>query len=220
MVARNDAPAFKSEPRDNLVYQFLAEYDFKYISDIGLAALALIFLSPLLLIAALAIRLDSKGPAIFKQTRTGLRGFTFEIYKFRTMSVLENGPSVQQATTDDKRVTRIGRWLRRTSIDELPQLLNVIRGEMSLVGPRPHALAHDQYYGQNIPDYSGRFAVRPGITGWAQVNGSRGETRTIADMQRRIELDLWYVRNRSCTLDFRVLMRTIVLEIAHRGRGC
>jgi undecaprenyl-phosphate galactose phosphotransferase/putative colanic acid biosynthesis UDP-glucose lipid carrier transferase len=126
------------------------------------------------------------------------------------MSVMEDGSIVQQAKRADSRVTRVGRWLRRTSIDELPQLINVIRGEMSLVGPRPHALAHDEYYGQLIDNYNGRHAVKPGITGWAQVNGARGETPEISDMRRRVELDLWYVRCRSLRLDLKIIVLTAV----------
>jgi lipopolysaccharide/colanic/teichoic acid biosynthesis glycosyltransferase len=124
------------------------------------------------------------------------------------MTVQENGPVVQQARWGDKRVTRIGRILRQTSLGELPQLLNVIRGEMSLVGPRPHALANDEHYGREIPAYARRFAVRPGLTGWAQVNGSRGETPTLASMGRRVDLDLWYVQNRTLALDVTILART------------
>ena len=131
------------------------------------------------------------------------------------MTVQEDGPVIQQATQGDTRVTRIGQWLRCTSIDELPQLLNVIRGEMSLVGPRPHALAHDEYYGRAIPTYARRFAARPGITGWAQVNGARGKTPAVADMQRRIALDLWYVEHWSLTLDITILARTVA-EVARR----
>ena len=155
------------------------------------------------------------GPALFKQIRTGLNGKPFRTYKFRTMTVQEDGAVIQQVTQGDTRVTRIGQWLRRTSIDELPQLLNVIRGEMSLVGPRPHALAHDEYYGREIPTYARRFAAKPGITGWAQINGSRGETPAVADMQRRIDLDLWYVQHWSLTLDLTILARTVA-EVACR----
>jgi putative colanic acid biosynthesis UDP-glucose lipid carrier transferase len=190
--------------------------DGKDILDRGLASLGLVSLLPLLLVIGLSVRLDSKGPALFGQTRTGRNGKPFRIYKFRTMTVQENGPVVQQATQGDTRVTRIGRILRQTSLDELPQLLNVIRGEMSLVGPRPHALAHDEHYGREIPDYVGRFAVKPGLTGWAQVNGSRGETPTLAAMGRRVELDLWYVRNRTLALDLTILARTVVDEITRR----
>ena len=193
-----------------------AERQAKYILDVVLASLGLFLLSPLLLIIAFAVALDSKGPVLFRQTRTGLNGKAFRVYKFRTMTVLEDGAVVRQATQGDPRVTRIGRILRRTSLDELPQLLNVIRGEMALVGPRPHALAHDEYYGREIPAYAHRFAVRPGITGWAQTNGARGETPTVADMERRIELDLWYIQNWSLTLDLKILTQTVVAEIVRR----
>ena len=188
----------------------------KSVLDVVLATLGLLVLAPLLILLALAIRLDSTGPALFRQTRTGLNGKKFRIYKLRTMTVQEDGAVIQQATQGDPRVTRIGRILRKTSLDELPQLLNVIRGEMALVGPRPHALAHDDYYGREIPAYEHRFAVKPGITGWAQVNGSRGETCTVADMQRRIDLDLWYVEHRSLALDVTILARTVVDEITRR----
>jgi len=162
------------------------------------------------------IRLDSPGPALFRQTRTGLNGRQFRIYKFRSMTVQEDGPVVNQATQRDPRVTRIGRILRQTSLDEVPQLLNVIRGEMALVGPRPHALAHDDYYGREIPAYERRFAVKPGITGWAQVNGARGETPTMADMQRRVDLDLWYIEHWNSALDLTILARTAVTAVIRR----
>jgi exopolysaccharide biosynthesis polyprenyl glycosylphosphotransferase len=183
---------------------------YKRSTDLTIAALALFLLLPLLLIVAIAIKLDSRGPVLFRQSRRGLHGHPFKIIKFRTMSVMEDGSIVQQAKRADSRVTRVGRWLRRTSIDELPQLINVIRGEMSLVGPRPHALAHDEFYGQLIENYDGRQAVKPGITGWAQVNGARGETPEISDMRRRVELDLWYVRHRSLRLDIRIIVLTAV----------
>ena len=190
--------------------------DGKDILDRVLASLGLVSFLPLLLVIALAVCLDSKGPALFRQTRTGRNGKPFRIYKFRTMTVQENGPVAQQARRGDTRLTRIGRILRQTSLDELPQLLNVIWGEMSLVGPRPHALAHDEHYGREIPDYVGRFAVKPGLTGWAQVNGSRGGTPTLADMGRRVDLDLWYIQNRTLALDLTILARTVVDEITRR----
>jgi lipopolysaccharide/colanic/teichoic acid biosynthesis glycosyltransferase len=137
-----------------------------------------------------------------------LGGRPFTIVKFRTMNVLENGASVVQATQDDPRVTRAGRSLRRASLDELPQLLNVIRGEMSLVGPRPHALAHDDYYVERIEDYALRQQVKPGITGWAQVHGLRGETPTLDAMRQRVLLDVWYARNADLALDLEILLRT------------
>jgi exopolysaccharide biosynthesis polyprenyl glycosylphosphotransferase len=181
--------------------------------DFTIAALAIFLLLPLLIIVALAIKLDSRGPVFFWQSRRGLHGRPFKIIKFRTMRVMEDGSIVQQAKRGDSRVTRVGRWLRRTSIDELPQLINVLRGEMSLVGPRPHAIAHDEYYGQLIDNYNARQAVKPGITGWAQVNGARGETPEIADMKRRVELDLWYVRRRSVGLDIKIIVLTAIQVI-------
>ena len=184
--------------------------------DILVSALALLALAPLLLLLALLIRLDSSGPVLFRQTRTGLNGRVFRIYKFRTMRVLEDGPEIRQATQRDARVTPVGRLLRRTHLDELPQLLNVLWGDMALVGPRPHALAHDEFYSRAIPAYRLRFQVKPGMTGWAQVNGARGETPTLSDMQRRIELDLWYVQHRSLTLDLTILARTLAVVLSHR----
>jgi lipopolysaccharide/colanic/teichoic acid biosynthesis glycosyltransferase len=143
-----------------------------------------------MLVTALLIRLDSRGPVYFQQKRNGFNGDHFDIYKFRTMHVLEDGPAVKQVTRNDPRVTRIGRWLRRSSIDELPQLFNVIRGDMSLVGPRPHAICHNAEYEKLIANYAFRHHVKPGLTGWAQVNGHRGETRHVEQMRRRVEHDL------------------------------
>jgi putative colanic acid biosysnthesis UDP-glucose lipid carrier transferase len=186
---------------------------FKYFFDVILALVALICLAPLLAFTAVAIKLDSPGPIIFRQYRIGRDGNRFIIYKFRTMTVMENGHDVPQARREDPRVTKIGRLLRRSSIDELPQLLNVLKGDMSLVGPRPHAVSHDIYYAALIADYAERRRVKPGITGWAQVNGVRGETATIDEMRRRIKFDLWYVGNRSFLLDLRIMWRTC-FEIA------
>ncbi|HTV30865.1 MAG TPA: exopolysaccharide biosynthesis polyprenyl glycosylphosphotransferase [Xanthobacteraceae bacterium] len=177
--------------------------------DIVVAASALLLLTPALLIIALVIKLDSPGPVFFRQRRNGYRGREFRINKFRTMSVLEDGEAVMQARRDDQRVTRVGRWLRKTSFDELPQLLNILRGEMSLVGPRPHAVAHDELYAKLIENYELRQHVKPGVTGWAQVNGLRGETPTVDLMFRRIEFDLWYAANSSVTLDLQILARTV-----------
>jgi putative colanic acid biosynthesis UDP-glucose lipid carrier transferase len=182
----------------------------KRVTDIVVAAAALLLLSPALALVAFAIRLESSGPIIFRQTRLGRNGVPFEIYKFRTMKVWEDGAHVRQACRDDARVTRVGRWLRKTSIDELPQLINVLRGDMSLVGPRPHALAHDRYYGECIPEYKVRQNVRPGITGWAQVNGHRGETPTVDKMAQRIALDLWYIDHLSESLDVEIMLRTLI----------
>ncbi|MBR1147263.1 undecaprenyl-phosphate glucose phosphotransferase [Bradyrhizobium sp. AUGA SZCCT0431] len=179
--------------------------------DIGLASIALLMLAPLLIISAVLIKLDSEGSIIFRQSRRGFNGKPFEIWKFRSMSVAENGHTVTQATKQDRRVTRVGRFLRKTSIDELPQLWNVLRGEMSLVGPRPHALAHDNYYDQVISNYVYRHHMKPGLTGWAQVNGFRGETPTIDLMEKRVEYDVWYVSNWSIWLDMRIIIRTAMV---------
>jgi Undecaprenyl-phosphate glucose phosphotransferase len=176
--------------------------------DIGLASFALLLLAPLLLAAAVLIKLDTPGNVIFRQSRRGFNGKPFEIWKFRTMSVSENGATITQCTKQDARVTRVGRFLRRTSIDELPQLWNVLHGEMSLVGPRPHALAHDNYYDQVISNYVYRHHMKPGLTGWAQVNGFRGETPMIDLMEKRVEYDVWYVSHWSIWLDLRIILRT------------
>jgi putative colanic acid biosynthesis UDP-glucose lipid carrier transferase len=180
--------------------------------DLGVSIPALIFLAPLMIAVAMWIKLDSKGPVLFRQRRLGHRGTPFDIYKFRSMRVMENGDVVTQAARNDTRVTRIGRFIRKTSIDELPQLLNVLKGEMSLVGPRPHAQAHDREYTNLIGNYELRQHVKPGITGWAQVNGFRGETTTTAQMRQRVECDLWYAKNASIALDIQILART-ALEI-------
>jgi len=176
--------------------------------DVFLAGMLLVVLSPFLGFIALSIKCDSRGPVFFRQFRTGYRGQLFRILKFRTMTVLEDGPVVVQARRNDSRVTRIGGVLRRTSLDELPQLLNVLAGHMSLVGPRPHAVAHDKSYALQIPDYLLRQHVLPGITGWAQVNGLRGETTTIDAMHKRVEHDIWYARNCSLFLDVEIMART------------
>lgn len=176
--------------------------------DVGLASFALLMLAPLIMVAAILIKLDTPGPVIFRQSRRGFNGKPFQIWKFRSMTVTENGSTITQARKQDSRVTRVGRLLRRTSIDELPQLWNVLRGEMSLVGPRPHALAHDNYYDQVISKYVYRHHMKPGLTGWAQVNGFRGETPTIDLMEKRVEYDIWYVSNWSIWLDIRIILRT------------
>jgi lipopolysaccharide/colanic/teichoic acid biosynthesis glycosyltransferase len=145
---------------------------------------------------------------LFCQKRTGLNGKTFPIFKFRSMHVLEDGAEVTQASKDDVRITRMGRIIRKLSLDELPQLVNVIAGDMSLVGPRPHAVAHDTHYGAALPNYAVRQQVKPGITGWAQVNGARGATPTLDVMQQRVDLDAWYIANASLALDLAILART------------
>ncbi|HEY5794016.1 MAG TPA: exopolysaccharide biosynthesis polyprenyl glycosylphosphotransferase [Bosea sp. (in: a-proteobacteria)] len=177
--------------------------------DILGASIALLVLWPAFLIVALLIKLDSRGPVFFMQDRAGYNGRTFRIFKFRSMHALDNGDIIRQATRGDPRVTRVGRWLRATSLDELPQFLNVLIGDMSLVGPRPHALAHDSEYGALISDYGLRHHAKPGITGLAQVVGLRGETAAPELMQRRVESDLWYITNWSLWLDIRILFRTL-----------
>jgi len=183
--------------------------------DRVLAAAALLFLLPLLVVIAAAIKLTSPGPVLFTQRRLGFNQQPVNVFKFRSMHAdrcdLHNAKEVKHATRNDPRVTTVGRFIRRTSLDELPQLLNVLRGEMSLVGPRPHAVAHDEYYATLIDGYLGRHRAKPGITGWAQVNGCRGEIHTLEDMRRRIELDLFYIDNWSLWFDFRILLRTALI---------
>jgi Undecaprenyl-phosphate glucose phosphotransferase len=195
----------------------IAERAIKRIFDIVASTGLLIALSPLLLVTALAIKLDSSGPVIFRQKRNGFNGGPFQIYKFRSMSVMEDGTTIRQAQKHDARVTRIGRILRQTSIDELPQLFNVLKGDMSLVGPRPHALAHDSEYGQAIAAYAFRQHVKPGITGWAQVSGFRGETASIERMEQRVEHDLWYINNWSIWLDLRIVLRSCFVVAGHNN---
>ncbi len=182
--------------------------------DVALSALLLIVLSPLLALVSLAIMAESGAPILFRQRRQGFGGKVFSILKFRTMTVCEDGERVVQAQFGDARVTPLGRVLRRTSIDELPQLLNVLKGEMSLVGPRPHALAHDSHYDLRIATYASRRHVKPGLTGWAQVNGCRGETREVSQMEARVEHDLWYVNHWSIWLDLKILLRTAFVVVA------
>jgi len=190
-----------------------AEAGVKRVFDVVFASLAAVLLLPLMLIVALLIRLDSRGPVLFRQTRNGFNGRSFKIFKFRTMHVLEDDGVVRQATRHDARVTRLGRWLRRTSIDELPQLLNVIAGDMSLIGPRPHATAHNCEYEKLISNYAYRHHMKPGISGWAQVNGLRGETQTVDLMSQRVDLDLWYINNWSFWLDIKILVKTVFITL-------
>ncbi len=179
--------------------------------DLIVAAVLFLFVLPLLLVIALCVVLESGGPVLFVQTRTGLGGRPIRVYKFRTMTVMEDGEGVRQAERHDDRVTRVGHFLRRSSLDELPQLINVIRGDMSLVGPRPHALAHDQYYGALIPLYEQRFRAKPGITGLAQVAGLRGEIQSLDSMVDRVELDNAYIEDWSLMLDVKILAKTAVV---------
>jgi len=189
----------------------------KRITDVIVASLALVFFLPVMAIAAVAIKLDSPGPVVFRQIRKGFNGKQFHILKFRTMTVQENGPSVVQATRDDSRVTTIGRLLRSSSIDELPQLWNVLKGDMSLIGPRPHALAHDNHFESLLSDYAFRHHVKPGITGWAQCNGARGAMPSIEHTVERVKLDLWYINNWSLWLDLLILIKTIFEVLRRRN---
>jgi Undecaprenyl-phosphate glucose phosphotransferase len=185
--------------------------------DLLFSSVLIICLSPLFAAIAIGIKIDSSGPIFFRQSRFGYRGRVFKILKFRTMTTLEDGDSVIQAQKNDRRVTRFGRWLRRTSLDELPQLINVLSGDMSLVGPRPHAINHDNIYAKLIEHYEVRQHVKPGITGWAQVHGLRGETSAVDLMSRRIEFDLWYAKNASLFLDCQILGRTIFEVMRQRN---
>jgi undecaprenyl-phosphate galactose phosphotransferase/putative colanic acid biosynthesis UDP-glucose lipid carrier transferase len=187
------------------------------VFDLIGASIGLVILAPLMLISAVAIKLDSPGPVFFRQRRAGFNSNQFSIVKFRTMNVLEDGPVVIQASRFDARITRVGKLLRRSSIDEVPQLLNVMRGDMSLVGPRPHALAHDSHYGNLLSDYAFRNHVKPGITGWAQIRGYRGETAHVEQMKARVECDLWYINNWSLILDFKIIALTCVALMCQRN---
>jgi putative colanic acid biosynthesis UDP-glucose lipid carrier transferase len=189
----------------------VATHPFKRLMDVTIAGFALLLFLPFLLMVMVVIRLETPGRAIFRQRRTGYRGKVFTIYKFRTMTVTEDCAQVQQATKNDARVTAVGALLRKLSIDELPQLWNVLKGDMSIVGPRPHALAHDEYYGALIPTYAARFRAKPGLTGYAQVNGLRGEIRDIRCMNDRVAADNSYIEDWSPVLDLAILARTIPL---------
>jgi putative colanic acid biosynthesis UDP-glucose lipid carrier transferase len=181
----------------------------KRISDVVVATLILILISPVLVAIAIGVKLSSPGPIIFRQKRNGLDGNEITVYKFRSMTTQDNGAIVKQATKHDARITKFGAFIRRTSLDELPQFFNVLQGRMSIVGPRPHAVAHNQMYRELIKAYMVRHKVKPGITGWAQVNGFRGETDTIEKMQARVEYDLEYLRNWSLALDLQIIIRTV-----------
>jgi putative colanic acid biosynthesis UDP-glucose lipid carrier transferase len=185
----------------------------KRASDVAFSLIILALISPLMLAIAAGVKLSSPGPVLFKQRRYGLDGKRIVVYKFRTMTVAEDGEVVRQATRDDRRVTRFGAFLRRTSLDELPQFINVLQGRMSVVGPRPHAVAHNEMYRKLIRGYMIRHKVRPGITGFAQVNGWRGETETVDKMKARIEYDLQYLRSWSLLLDLQIILKTVVVVL-------
>ena len=189
----------------------------KRISDLVLASIILLMISPLLLAIAIGVKLSSPGPVIFRQRRNGLDGGEITVYKFRSMTAQDNGPVVEQATKDDPRITPFGAFLRRTSLDELPQFFNVLQGQMSIVGPRPHAVAHNELYRELIKAYMVRHKVKPGITGWAQINGLRGETETIEKMKARVEYDLEYLRNWSIGLDLQIIVRTVRVVLFDRN---
>ena len=181
----------------------------KRLEDLLLATLALTLLLLPMLVIALLVKLTSDGPVLFRQRRYGLMGEEIQVWKFRTMTVCEDGPEIPQAQANDARVTPLGHFLRRTSLDELPQFVNVLQGRMSIVGPRPHAVAHNELYRKLIRGYMRRHKVRPGITGWAQVNGARGETKEVAAMEQRVRYDLEYIQNWSLWFDLRIILRTV-----------
>jgi Undecaprenyl-phosphate glucose phosphotransferase len=185
--------------------------------DLLLASVALLLLTPMLVVTAVLIKLDSPGPVFFLQRRFGFNQKPFQIIKFRSMRGCEDGAVIRQAKKNDPRVTRIGRWLRRFNIDEVPQLFNVIKGDMSLIGPRPHALSHDHEYERRISTYARRHNVKPGITGWAQIHGLRGETDTDEKMRQRVEHDLYYIDNWSMWLDLQILVKTVISPASYRN---
>lgn len=181
----------------------------KRLEDVVLGSLILLMISPVMMLIAMGVKTTSSGPVIFKQRRYGLNGQVIEVWKFRSMSVVEDGEQIVQAKKNDSRITPLGAFLRRTSLDELPQFINVLQGQMSIVGPRPHAVAHNEQYRKLIHGYMLRHKVKPGITGWAQVNGWRGETETIDKMEKRVEFDLEYINNWSIWLDIKIIAMTI-----------
>ena len=189
----------------------------KRVFDVTGAGFGLFFLSPLFAVVALLIKLDSPGPVFYRQERRGFNGHTFHIWKFRSMTVTESGRKMTQAKVGDKRITKIGAFLRRTSIDELPQLINVLRGEMSIVGPRPHALVHDDELGEQLASYAHRQRIKPGISGWAQVNGYRGETATFEQIEGRTTHDLYYIDNWSIFLDCWIIVLTVFSSKTRRN---
>jgi putative colanic acid biosynthesis UDP-glucose lipid carrier transferase len=202
----------KRRPQPVREWSYVVKQALDYVG----AAVGLVLLFPLMVFAAIAIKLDSQGPVFFQQRRNGFNQRVIKVYKFRTMTVTEDD-KVVQASRGDRRVTRVGRVLRATSIDELPQLINVLKGEMSLVGPRPHAISHNEHYGKYLRRYTHRHAVKPGITGLAQVNGFRGPTEDLELMRKRIECDLEYIENWSLWLDIKIIARTIVAGCIHKN---
>jgi exopolysaccharide biosynthesis polyprenyl glycosylphosphotransferase len=215
------------------MYNFDRDFDFKRVApshyprpsglllkrifDAATSAFVLMLLAPLFLLVALLVKFDTSGPIFFSQRRGGRDGETFRIWKFRTMTTLDDGDQIEQAKKGDARITRVGAVLRKYNIDELPQLYNVLIGDMSLVGPRPHAIAHDKYYKEAIPQYFLRHDVAPGITGWAQVNGLRGPTEDLNAMRTRVEYDIEYIQTWSLTLDLYILLLTVISPAAYRN---
>jgi putative colanic acid biosynthesis UDP-glucose lipid carrier transferase len=190
----------------------------KTILDVFLSLFIIALFSPLFFVIALAVKITSRGPVFYKQKRLGWNGVEIVVYKFRSMYFLGSSENeFLQASVNDKRVTSVGRFLRRTSLDELPQFFNVLQGRMSIVGPRPHAIAHNEHYKELIPRYMHRHKVMPGITGWAQINGLRGETDTLEKMRKRIEYDLYYIENMSLWLDLRIIVMTIFKGFVHKN---
>jgi putative colanic acid biosynthesis UDP-glucose lipid carrier transferase len=179
------------------------------VEDLALATIILVLTSPLLCWIAIKVKWSSPGPVIFKQKRYGINGKEIKVYKFRSMTTQDDGSIIKQATKGDSRVTPFGAFIRRTSLDELPQFINVLQGKMSIVGPRPHAIAHNEQYRKLVPKYMQRHLVKPGITGWAQINGWRGETDTLEKMEKRVEFDLHYINNWSLWFDLRIIFLTI-----------
>lgn len=189
----------------------------KKMEDIIIAAIILVIISLPMLLIALAIKLSSPGPVIFKQKRYGINGKQLIVYKFRSMTVCDDGQIIKQAEKNDARITKLGAFLRKTSLDELPQFFNVINGSMSIVGPRPHAVAHNEEYRKKVDSYMLRHIVKPGITGWAQINGCRGETKHLEQMKKRIEYDLYYIRNWSLFWDLKIIFITILKEFTNKN---
>jgi putative colanic acid biosynthesis UDP-glucose lipid carrier transferase len=217
LTARAKPPVFVNSPRrDRLKNRsripeqppLVARSLWKRALDIAFALPALLMFLPVLLLIALIVRIETPGPALFRQRRGGLAGRTFVMYKFRSMTVQEDGRGVRHCTREDPRVTAFGAFLRRTSLDELPQLLNVLKGDMSLVGPRPHALAHDEYYGSKLTNYAGRSRAKPGLTGLAQVSGWRGEIDELESMARRVAHDIEYIDGWTLYLDIKLIFLT------------
>ncbi len=195
----------------------LKDRSLKRAFDIVVAGALLAISAPLLLMIAICIKLDSDGPVLFRQRRNGFNQREFRVFKFRTMTTMDDGDVIRQAERNDSRVTSVGRLLRKTNLDEIPQLLNVLAGDMSLVGPRPHAVAHDNEYEERIRLYASRHKVKPGITGWAQVNGLRGETDTVDKMARRVEHDLFYIDHWSVLFDIKIMLTTILSPRSYRN---